>query len=113
MTESAESHVTQPGTLPPARPAPNINDQRLPAVDASRRTRGNNDDGKLFAWTSGIGHEPDHGTSLPDGTRRATGYQDQSHEGDRSLHKITVATTKRNDHLTFDFTRHRSASGND
>lgn len=42
--------------------------------------------------------------SLPDGTWRATGYQDQSHEGDRSLHKITVAMTKKNDHLTFDFT---------
>jgi N-methylhydantoinase B len=43
-------------------------------------------------------------TSLPDGTWRATGYQDQSHEGDRSLHKITVAMTKARDHLTFDFT---------
>lgn len=42
--------------------------------------------------------------SLPDGTWRATGYQDQSHEGDRSLHKITVAMTKKDDHLTFDFT---------
>ncbi|SFO36055.1 MULTISPECIES: hydantoinase B/oxoprolinase family protein [Actinomadura] len=43
-------------------------------------------------------------TSLPDGTWRATGYQDQSHEGDRGLHKITVAMTKAADHLTFDFT---------
>src|SRR6185437_625562 len=29
---------------------------------------------------------------------------DQSHEGDRGLHKITVTTTKAGDHLTFDFT---------
>ena len=43
-------------------------------------------------------------TSLPDGTWNATGYQDQSHEGDRSLHKITLAMTKREDHLIFDFT---------
>ena len=41
---------------------------------------------------------------LPDGTWKATGYQDQSHEGDRGLHKITVTTTKTDDHLTFDFT---------
>ena len=43
-------------------------------------------------------------TGLPDGTWRATGYQDQSHEGDRSVHKITVAMTKSGDHLSFDFT---------
>ena len=43
-------------------------------------------------------------TGLPDGTWNATGYQDQSHEGDRSLHKITLAMTKAGDHLTFDFT---------
>ncbi|MEV0290412.1 hydantoinase B/oxoprolinase family protein [Kribbella sp. NPDC050820] len=42
-------------------------------------------------------------TALPDGTWRATGYQDQSHEGDRGVHKITVAMTKTSDHLTFDF----------
>ncbi|MFI7061356.1 hydantoinase B/oxoprolinase family protein [Kribbella sp. NPDC050124] len=42
-------------------------------------------------------------TALPDGTWRATGYQDQSHEGDRGVHKITVAMTKSGDHLTFDF----------
>jgi N-methylhydantoinase B len=42
-------------------------------------------------------------TELPDGTWNATGYQDQSHEGDRSLHKITLAMTKAGDHLTFDF----------
>ena len=43
-------------------------------------------------------------TSLPDGSWSATGYQDQSHEGDRNLHKITVTTTKSGEHLTFDFT---------
>jgi N-methylhydantoinase B len=43
-------------------------------------------------------------SDLPDGTWRATGYQDQSHEGDRGVHKITVAMTKEADHLTFDFT---------
>ena len=43
-------------------------------------------------------------TGLPDGSWSATGYQDQSHEGDRNLHKITVTTTKTGDHLTFDFT---------
>jgi N-methylhydantoinase B len=43
-------------------------------------------------------------TSLPDGRWSATGYQDQSHEGDRGLHKITVAMSKTGDHLTFDFT---------
>jgi N-methylhydantoinase B len=43
-------------------------------------------------------------TALPDGTWNATGYQDQSHEGDRRLHKITVAMTKQGGHLTFDFT---------
>ncbi|GAA1619180.1 hydantoinase B/oxoprolinase family protein [Kribbella sancticallisti] len=42
-------------------------------------------------------------TGLPDGTWRATGYQDQSHEGDRGVHKITVAMTKAGNHLTFDF----------
>jgi N-methylhydantoinase B len=42
--------------------------------------------------------------SLPDGTWKATGYQDQSHAGDRGLHKITVTTTKTGDRLTFDFT---------
>ncbi|WP_123028749.1 hydantoinase B/oxoprolinase family protein [Mycolicibacterium stellerae] len=43
-------------------------------------------------------------TALPDGTWRATGYQDQSSVGDRAVHKITVAMTKNGDHLTFDFT---------
>ncbi|MDD7963932.1 hydantoinase B/oxoprolinase family protein [Actinomycetospora lemnae] len=48
---------------------------------------------------------------LPDGTWRATGYQDQSHSGDRGLHKITVAMTKTADHLTFDFTGTDPQSG--
>ncbi|GAA2055385.1 hydantoinase B/oxoprolinase family protein [Williamsia deligens] len=43
-------------------------------------------------------------SDLPDGTWRATGYQDQAKVGDRDIHKITVAMTKRDDHLTFDFT---------
>lgn len=43
-------------------------------------------------------------SSLPDGTWHATGYQDQSGAGDRELHKITVAMTKSDAHLTFDFT---------
>ncbi len=42
--------------------------------------------------------------SLPDGTWHATGYQDQSHEGDRATHKISLAMTKAGDHLTLDFT---------
>ena len=42
--------------------------------------------------------------SLPDGKWSATGYQDQSHAGDRGVHKITVTTTKTGGHLTFDFT---------
>jgi N-methylhydantoinase B len=33
-------------------------------------------------------------SSLPDGTWKATGYQDQSHTGDREVHKITVAMSK-------------------
>ncbi|MFB8004247.1 hydantoinase B/oxoprolinase family protein [Nocardia sp. NPDC056000] len=43
-------------------------------------------------------------SGLPDGTWKATGYQDQSHSGDRDLHKITLAMTKAGDHLSFDFT---------
>jgi len=42
--------------------------------------------------------------AIPNGTWKATGYQDQSHAGDRGVHGITVAVTKKNDHLTFDFT---------
>ncbi|MFD4248897.1 hydantoinase B/oxoprolinase family protein [Amycolatopsis thermoflava] len=49
--------------------------------------------------------------ALPDGSWTATGYQDQSHEGDRGLHKITVTTTKTGDHLTFDFTGTDPQSG--
>ncbi|MDT7619033.1 MAG: N-methylhydantoinase [Pseudonocardiales bacterium] len=49
--------------------------------------------------------------SLPDGSWSATGYQDQSHEGDRGLHKITVRTTKTGGHLTFDFTGTGPQSG--
>ena len=41
--------------------------------------------------------------SLPEGTWRATGYQDQSGLADRGLHKITVAMTNHAGHLTFDF----------
>ncbi|SUE29257.1 hydantoin utilization protein B [Nocardia farcinica] len=43
-------------------------------------------------------------SDLPDGTWRATGYQDQAQIGDRGVHKITVAMTKTRDHLSFDFT---------
>ncbi|MDQ0772732.1 N-methylhydantoinase B [Streptomyces aurantiacus] len=42
--------------------------------------------------------------NLPDGSWSATGYQDQSHAGDRAVHQITVKMTKADDHLTFDFT---------
>jgi len=42
-------------------------------------------------------------TALPEGTWQATGYQDQSGAGDRGLHKITVAMTNSEGHLTFDF----------
>ena len=48
---------------------------------------------------------------LPDGTWTASGYQDQSHEGDRRLHKITVAMTKKEDRLSFDFTGTDKQSG--
>lgn len=50
-------------------------------------------------------------SSMPNGTWKATGYQDQSGEGDRGLHGITVAVTKENDHLTFDFTGTDPQSG--
>ncbi|OUC78075.1 hydantoinase B/oxoprolinase family protein [Gordonia lacunae] len=43
-------------------------------------------------------------SALPDGTWRATGYQDQGSLGDRGLHKITVAMSKDSDRLSFDFT---------
>ncbi len=42
--------------------------------------------------------------AIPDGSWSATGYQDQSHEGDRGIHGITVTMTKQDNHLTFDFT---------
>ena len=42
--------------------------------------------------------------SLPDGTWNATGYQDQAFTGDRGVYKITVEMTKKDGHLTFDFT---------
>ena len=48
---------------------------------------------------------------LPDGTWRASGYQDQSRTGDRNVHKITVAMSKQDDHLTFDFTGTDPQSG--
>lgn len=41
---------------------------------------------------------------LPDGTWTAIGYQEQSGTGDRGMHEIKVAMTKRGDRLTFDFT---------
>lgn len=49
--------------------------------------------------------------SLPDGTWKATGYQDQSRVGDRNLHAITLAMTKKGEHLTFDFTGTAKQSG--
>jgi N-methylhydantoinase B len=41
--------------------------------------------------------------SLPDGTWRGVSYQEQALEGDRGVHKIALAMTKKDDHLTFDF----------
>jgi N-methylhydantoinase B len=42
--------------------------------------------------------------TLPDGTWRAIGYQEQSGTGDRGLYAIHLAMTKQDDRLTFDFT---------
>ena len=42
--------------------------------------------------------------SLPDGTWSAVGHQDAAREGDRSLYKIVVKMTKRDDTLRFDCT---------
>jgi N-methylhydantoinase B len=42
--------------------------------------------------------------NLPDGTWHATGYQEQANKGDRGIHRISLAMTKKHDHLTFDFT---------
>lgn len=41
--------------------------------------------------------------SMDDGTWTASGYQDQSHSGERGVHKIELKMTKKDDHLTFDF----------
>ena len=41
--------------------------------------------------------------ALPDGTWKATTYQEQAFEGDRGLYKIAVAMTKKGESLTFDF----------
>lgn len=41
--------------------------------------------------------------SLPDGTWKAVAYQDQAKEGDRNIHKIVLAMTKKDDRLIFDF----------
>jgi N-methylhydantoinase B len=48
---------------------------------------------------------------LPDGRWQATSYQEQSSEGDRGLHRITLTMTKQDDHLTFDFTGTDPQSG--
>ena len=40
----------------------------------------------------------------PDGTWSAMSYMDQSEAGDRRTHKLALSMTKRDDHLTFDFT---------
>ncbi|MCA1645141.1 MAG: hydantoinase B/oxoprolinase family protein, partial [Chloroflexi bacterium] len=40
---------------------------------------------------------------IPDGTWRATSYQEQAFTGDRGVYKISLAMTKKDDHLTFDF----------
>jgi len=42
--------------------------------------------------------------SAPDGTWQGTSYIDQAEAGDRQSHKLTVSMTKRDGHLTFDFT---------
>jgi len=42
--------------------------------------------------------------SAPDGTWQGTSYIDQAEAGDRKSHKLTVSMTKRDGHLTFDFT---------
>lgn len=50
-------------------------------------------------------------TSLPDGSWSTSGYQDQSHAGDRGVHKIDLTMTKKGDHLTFDFSGTDEQSG--
>lgn len=42
--------------------------------------------------------------SLPEGTWTASGYQDQSHTGDRGLYEIKLTMTNKEGHLTLDFT---------
>lgn len=42
--------------------------------------------------------------AVPDGTWTATGYQDQAFAGDRRIHKVRLAMTKKDDRLLFDFT---------
>lgn len=42
--------------------------------------------------------------SLPDGTWTAVAHQDGARAGDRAIHKIVVAMTKKGSKLTFDFT---------
>ena len=49
--------------------------------------------------------------SLPDGSWSATGYQDQSHEGDRNLHKITVDDHEVRRPPDVRLHRHRPAGG--
>ncbi|MBF6570610.1 MAG: hydantoinase B/oxoprolinase family protein [Candidatus Binataceae bacterium] len=41
--------------------------------------------------------------SLPDGVWRSVSYQDQARTGDRGLHKVVLAMSKRDDRLIFDF----------
>jgi N-methylhydantoinase B len=40
---------------------------------------------------------------LPDGTWKATSYQEQAFTGDRGVYRIALTMTKKDDHLTFDF----------
>lgn len=42
--------------------------------------------------------------AAPDGTWTATGFQDQAYEGDRQSHRTVLTMSKKDDHLTFDFT---------
>lgn len=49
--------------------------------------------------------------TLPDGHWSAVTFQDQSHLGDRNVHKIVLKMTKQHDQLTFDFTGTDPQSG--
>ncbi len=42
--------------------------------------------------------------AAPDGTWEAIGYQDQAHTRDRKAYKVVLNMTKKDGHLTFDFT---------